>query len=233
MKELVNKIRRKWLRMRLQPIRVFCFHQVSDVFNPDTMWECDWTQKDQFKANILKLKEQYTFISISEAYEKLQQDTIRCKKYAVLTADDGWESLKNILPWIAEQQIPITLFVNPAYVLGKEIRENNMRELLSDNQLRQLIATYSNITIASHGWNHDMTTRMNIDHFLYNVERSINQLKQYERLLPFFAYPCGRHTCEQDDILRKNGIIPVYCDGQVNYNDTRRIHREPIDGQIL
>ena len=51
-------IRRKWTKIRLQPIRVFCFHQVSEQFDASTMWECDWTQIEQFKRNILRLKEQ-------------------------------------------------------------------------------------------------------------------------------------------------------------------------------
>ena len=102
------------MKLRLQPIRVFCFHQVSDEYAPLTMWEEDWTQTELFKRNIQNLKERgYTFISLPEAYFKLKNDSFRREKYAVLTADDGFKSMLNILPWLIEQRIPVTLFVNP------------------------------------------------------------------------------------------------------------------------
>ena len=89
----VNTIKRKWTRLRLKPVRVFCFHHVSDVFEPDTMWECDWTQTDAFKQDILTMKKKYTFISLEEAYNHISNDKFRKTSYAVLTSDDGWASL--------------------------------------------------------------------------------------------------------------------------------------------
>ena len=116
----IAKIRRKWTKLRLQPIRVVCFHQVSDEYNPLTMWECDWTQTELFKRNILNLKRQgVIFLSLSEAYDKLRHDWYRRKKYVALTADDGYKSILNILPWLEEQKIPITLFINTKYLDGK------------------------------------------------------------------------------------------------------------------
>ena len=150
----VHKIKRKWMKLRLQPIRVFCFHQTSELFDASTMYPGDWTQIDQFKRSIEKLKKQYSFIPLTEAYDKLVQDRFRRGKYAVLTADDGWTSLKNILPWLASQRIPVTLFVNPSYLKGEEIRENGMNKLLTWDELNNLLVKYQNITIASHGWNH-------------------------------------------------------------------------------
>ena len=120
MMSIINKwakIQRRWAKIRLQPIRVFCIHHVSDGYNPLTMWKCDWTQTEQFKWNILRLKQQgYIFISLTEAHVKLKQDWLRCKKYAVLTVDDGYKSILNILPWLEEQHIPITLFINTKYL---------------------------------------------------------------------------------------------------------------------
>ena len=94
-----QRIMRGLLRLRLHPIRVFVFHQVSDVFEPDTMWECDWTETEAFKRSLSALTKKYTFISLDEVKEHLANDRFRFKDYAALTADDGWASLKNILPW--------------------------------------------------------------------------------------------------------------------------------------
>lgn len=230
---LLHRIRRKWMRLRLQPIRVFCFHQVSETFDASTMYPEDWTQIDQFKRNIEQLKKQYAFISLPEAYGKLKHDTIRLSKYAVLTADDGWASLKNILPWLAEQQIPVTLFVNPAFLRGKEKRENGMSGLLTWDELNSLLSQYRNITIASHGWNHSYATRMSQEELEKDVLRCQKFLQESDRYIDFYAYPCGYCSTQTEVILHKLKIVPVYMEGKVNYIYTGGINRELLDGLCL
>ncbi len=231
--EIEGYIRRKWTKLRLQPIRVFCFHQVSNTFDASTMYLSDWTQIDQFKNNILWLKEQYEFISLEEAIQKLKHDIYRTKKYVVLTADDGWASLKNILPWLVEQQIPITLFVNPAYLKGEETRENGMNELLKWEELNELLRQYPNISIASHGWNHTLMKDMNSEEFLHKMIDSHRYLSQRAEYIPFYAYPCGMHSKATDTRLVEQNIVPVYMDGRMNYVYDGGIHRELLDGLVL
>ena len=221
------------MKLRLQPIRVFCFHQVSNTFEASSMYQGDWTQIEQFERNILRLKEQYEFISLEEAIQKLKHDIYRTKKYAVLTADDGWASLKNILSWLAEQQIPITLFVNPAYLRGEETRENGMNGLLLAEDLDALLLSYPNITIASHGWNHTLATDVETVDFMDATIKSKDYFMQFKNNIPFYAYPCGRHTKETDAILGRVGLIPVYMDGNKNYRYDGGIHRELLDGLLL
>ena len=117
-KWLLNKLRWKCMKMRFRPIRVFVFHHVSDVRDPLVCQEEDWTQIDQFKQNIEKLSKQYKFISLSDACEKLQNDKFRCTNYAVLTTDDGLSSVMNVIPWLEENKIPLTLFINTRYMDG-------------------------------------------------------------------------------------------------------------------
>lgn len=135
MSKVIDKITRKLLKLRFQPIRVFVFHQVSASFDPSTMWSCDWTEIEQFKRNILKLKSEYTFVSLPEAYEKLKKDKFRVRKYAVLTADDGWASVINVVPWLAEQKISVTLFLNPQYLDGIHHQERETEKLLTNKML--------------------------------------------------------------------------------------------------
>lgn len=47
-----------------KPIRVFVFQQVSDAFEPEAMWECDWTQTEQFMQKVFALMKKYQFISL-------------------------------------------------------------------------------------------------------------------------------------------------------------------------
>ena len=231
--DLYHKIKQKCTKLRLQPIRVFCFHQVSNTFDASTMYPSDWTQIEQFERNILRLKEQYEFISLEEAIQKLKHDIYRTEKYAVLTADDGWASLKNILSWLAEQQIPITLFVNPGYLRGEETRENGMNGLLSAEDLDALLLSYPNITIASHGWNHTLAADVETVDFMDATIKSKDYFMQFKNNIPFYAYPCGRYTKETDAILRRVGLVPVYMDGNKNYRYDGGIHRELLDGLRL
>ena len=247
---LLKKIRRRIVRLRLQPIRVFCFHQVSELYNPLTMWECDWTQIDLFKQNILNLKEQYTFISLTEAHEKIKHDCFRNRKYAVLTADDGYKSLLNILPWLNEQKIPVTLFINSCYLDDKSwsaINEEQSRReksnvdmltevcpdlYLTKEQLQQ-IASSPLVTLGLHGYEHFDATKQSLEEFAENVKRCRDSICDMEGYVPYMAYTWGRHNGSTDSILRKLNIVPVLVNGTDNYNNSDYIDRVAIDGKRL
>lgn len=225
--EILAKIRRKWTKIRLQPIRVFCFHQVSDVFDESTMKECDWLQTDVFERIICDMREQgYVFISLSEAHKKMQRDIFRCKKYAVLTADDGWASMKNVLPWLNEQLIPITLFLNPGYLDGKHFREIETEKYLTEDEVKHLHEQYPLVTIGMHGWEHKDATMQTEEEFQESIEQSVKYLSALPNYVPYFAYTWGRHTMATNDILLKNSITPVLSNGGKNYSEFRALDRE-------
>ena len=233
-KKLIHKIQRWWIKFRLQPIRVFCFHQVSETFDEATMWACDWTHIEQFKHNILRLKEQYEFISLTEATQKLKHDFFRYKKYAVLTADDGWASLKNIIPWLVENKVPITLFVNPAYLDGKHYQERESEKLLTKQELQEWAEMYKQyVSIASHGWNHKKISELSIEQFEQGVLDSEKELADISRKIPYYAFTYGVFTVDSVKILQKHNLYPVLVDGGKNYKDDGYIHRECLDGLVL
>ena len=231
-KPLFQRICHRLHRMRLHPIHVFVFHQVSNVFEPETMWECDWTQTEAFKKNVLALKERYTFISLEEAKLHLGNDKLRLKDYAVLTSDDGWASLTNIIPWLAEQEIPVTLFLNPLYLDGIHWRSRDTEKLLTKEEVIRLVEDFSPfVTVASHGWTHDDCTRMTIKEFSESVVKSEEVLSDFPAKVPFFAFASGRYTNEQVNYLKSNSLVPVLVDGMSNLEDNNVIHRECIDGK--
>lgn len=233
-KDFINRVKRKWMKLRLQPIRVLCFHQVSDEFDPSTMWECDWTQIEQFKRVVVHLQEQYTFISLPDAYEKLQHDVIRYKKYAVLTADDGWASLLNIVPWLDEQNIPITLFINPAYLDGKHFQARETEKLLTQQEISEMVDKYPNcVMIASHGYTHVDANALSIFEFKSNVLNAEEILKEIKNMVNFYAFTYGRYNAEQIAYLKEVNIVPVLADKRKNYRFDGVIHRECIDGKEL
>lgn len=227
---LLNKIKRKLMKLRLQPIRVFCFHQVSDEFDASTMWECAWTQKEDFMREIQELKKEYTFISLPEARYKLEHDIFRKKKYAVLTADDGWDSLNEIIPWIAEQRIPTTLFINPAYMDGIHKQERKTERLLTKSNIEELVAKYKPlITIGSHGWIHTDYTQKSNDEFLNLVNKAHMELSKMDMYIPYFAFPFGKRTTSEIRILKMIDITPVLIDGSTNIKYDGNIHRESLE----
>ncbi len=226
----VNTIKRRWTRLRLRPIRVFGFHHVSATFEPETMWECDWTQTETFKQNVLALKKKYIFISLQEAYNHISNDKFRKTSYAVLTSDDGWASLKNILPWLAEEKIPVTLFLNPLYMDGKHYQSRDSEKFLTKEEVVDLAERYEPfITIASHGWSHNNCLKMSMESFEDSVLKSEEYLKSIKGKVSFYAFTFGRHTIKQLEFLNQQFLVPVLMDGMVNYDDASCIHRECID----
>lgn len=231
-KTLYQKVLRYWKKLRFAPIRVFCFHQVSCEFDPDTMWECDWTQADLFKRNIFALKKKYTFISLTKVTSHLTQDRFRWKHYAALTADDGWASVKNIVPWLVEQKIPITLFLNPLYMDGIHRQERETEKLLTKEEVAEMVEQYAPyISIASHGWSHEDCLKMSLDGFRDEVMKAESTLSGLKGKVPYYAFTYGRHNKDQMDILKNLSLVPVFMDGESNFADFECVHRELLDGK--
>ena len=222
---LFKKVRNRWKKIRLQPIRVFCLHHVCEHFDADAMNAGDWMALGEFKRKINALQDQgYEFISLTKAYRHLQNDYIRRKKYVVLTFDDGYKSLKEVLPWLEEQQIPVTMFINGKYLDGKSYRNKPTECYLSQDELFALSSPL--IEVGSHGWEHADASRMDAEQFAYQVNENVALLKTHPCYIPFYAYTWGKHNAQTDNYLHSFQITPVYIDEMKNYNDSKVIHRE-------
>lgn len=238
---LLKKIQRFLLRTRLRPIHVYCFHQVGDVYDPTKSFECDWIEIKQFKHILDTLSRRFTFISLSEAYSHLSKDRIRLKNYAVLTCDDGYKSVLNVLPFIKEKGIPITLFVNANYLDGTHYIPElyyqavsfspNIEEQEFVNSLYLSLDELENmdpkwVSIGNHGWEHNVVSKLSPRDFEKQLDDSTSIIKRLSSFTPFYAYTYGRHSTVTDMILHDSGYIPVLMDGMVNINETKCIHRE-------
>jgi peptidoglycan/xylan/chitin deacetylase (PgdA/CDA1 family) len=223
--KLLHKIRRKWMKLRLQPIRVFCLHHVCEQFDADAMYACDWMALDAFKKNISELRNQgYQFISLTAAYEHLKKDRFRRKKYAVLTFDDGYKSLLEVLPWLEEQQIPATLFINGKYLDGKSYRETPKEQYLTYDELFSLTSPL--LEIGHHGWEHNSVEEMSEAELIDSMQKNIEILSCHPRYIPFWAYTYGIHNYNSDVTLSNNGMNLVLVNGGKNYTWIGAIDRE-------
>lgn len=219
------KLQRKWVKLRLQPIRVFCLHHVCEQFDVETMYPCDWMALSEFKQKIKDLHNQgYQFISLTDAYNHLKNDLFRRKKYAVLTFDDGYKSLLEVLPWLEQQNIPATLFINGKYLDGTSYRESPKEQYLTYDELFALNSHL--IEIGHHGWEHAPVCQMTNEEFIQSIQLNISAISNHPRYIPFWAYTWGRYTVETNQILRTNEIIPVYVNGMKNYTNEGFINRE-------
>lgn len=243
----VERVKRFAIKKRLSPISVFVVHSVSDEYNPLLWWDCDWTSTEQFKQGILRLKKEYTFISLPEAYEKIKNDKFRFRKYAVLTADDGYRSILNVLPWLEEQKVPITLFVNTKYLDKKSWsaineeqakRANPEVDMLSEVcpelylSLDELFGlTSPMVTVGMHGHEHLDATKQSGTEFRENVVRCKDVVSTHPRFIPYYAYTWGKHNEMTDEILMDMGLIPVLVNGASNFDNDSFVNRICIDGK--
>lgn len=221
----IYKVLRKMMKMRLHPIRVFCLHHVCEQFDSDAMFACDWMALDEFKRKINALRSKgYQFIPLTAAYMHLKKDWFRCKKYAVLTFDDGYKSLLEVLPWIEEQKIPATLFINGKYLDGKSYRETPKEQYLTHDKLFALTSTL--IEIGHHGWEHKSVKEMSHEELGDSLYKNIEILSSHPRYIPFWAYTWGQYTEDANTYLKQVGITPLIITGQCNYSFNGQIDRE-------
>jgi peptidoglycan/xylan/chitin deacetylase (PgdA/CDA1 family) len=215
------------MKIRLQPIRVFCLHHVCEQFDADAMYACDWMALDEFRLKINALRSQgYQFISLTAAYEHLKKDWFRYKKYAVLTFDDGYKSIQEMLPWLEDQQIPATLFINGKYLDGVSYRNNANEKYLTYDKLFSISLPL--IEIGSHGYEHADASKMSEEDFQKHINMNIQLLQKHPNYVPFHAYTWGRYKKQTNDILKNLCVTPVYVDGIKNYNEPNCIHRENL-----
>lgn len=238
-----RKIRQHLERLRLQPIRIFCFHQVSETFDQKVQCRPDWIPLSVLKAFIKQMQDEgYHFVSLTEAYEHIKKDVFRKKKYAVLTADDGLKCQLELLPWLEKKNIPLTLFINvdmlEGNVLGEQFKRYfNISDVEDERKLaeqlyfseQELLDKNHWAAIGMHGLNHADCRRMTHEQFTLNVEKCIEELSKNELYTPFYAYAYGAYNMQTNEILKQHGLTPVLVDGLMNYNDSSQIHREIIE----
>jgi peptidoglycan/xylan/chitin deacetylase (PgdA/CDA1 family) len=240
-KEIVLKLERKLLRFRLQPVRVFCFHEVgeNEENNPDRIPMSFLMETIQQLLNC-----GYEFISLEEAHAHIKKDKIRIKKYAVLTADDGLKCQLNVLEWLEKKNIPITLCLNVLslnnktcglpyrkwyHIEDKETEKRYAEQLyISESELQRIESNL--VTFALHGVNHDeAATEISLDDFKKDVETCMQKFVLNKHYVPYYTYKYGMHNRNTDEVLRQYNLTPILVDGEKNYNDASCIHRELLE----
>lgn len=229
------------MKLRYRPIVVINFHEIGGFCAGSP----DWVPTEFLQSTLLRMQEEgYTFISLSDAHKHLKEDKVRRKRYAVLTADDGLKCQLDILPWLKDHEIPITLFLNVTSVEHTEcglpykqwykIKTNEEDKhwasdiYIDEKDIVKFDARH--VTIGSHGYKHnESVTEMSEEEFRSDVQGCNSKFSQYAVYVPFYAYPYGHRNRMTDTVLTESGIIPVSIDRKMNYYDASVIHRESIE----
>ena len=238
---IIAKIQRKLMKLRLHPIRVFVVHDISSVYTSLQGPEEDWMSVEDFHHSIIELRKKYTFISIEEAMQHIRHDIIRFKDYAVLTADDGYKSVLDQLPWLIENNIPITLLINPKYMDGQSYSAHLWKfvherhpEMSKDEFVKDRYITASElqsivsplISIGSHGYEHIDNAQMSEHDFNKYLDDTFTNINGMHPSVPFHAYPWGSYSALNEKVLKNKGICPLLADGWYNISDKSKLHRE-------
>ena len=227
--KIVKKIKHKVGKFFLTPIEVFVFHAVSDSFDERCNKLKDWSQTQDFKNHILWLKKRYRFITLEECYRKLKKQRIRFRHYAVMTCDDGYASVLQVLPFLEEQQVPMTLFINPKYLDGKSKREGYAESpiYITENQLWGLNSSW--VTIGMHGYEHLNATKQSKEDFVDSVRKCKEMLQGHPGYIPYFAYTWGLFSEGTQRVLDEMHVVPVLTSGEGNQRFKEGIDRRPMD----
>ena len=241
LRKIVRRINKVYIRSRLRPIHVFCLHQISDIYDPVRCYAGDWISTNEFKSVIDILSSKYSFISLTEAKRKLKRDWFRWKEYAVLTFDDGYASIYPSLEWIERRGIPYTLFINAKYLDGSSCSKHILKHAkeqcegitesevvkglyLSENDILKRSSRLCEV--GSHGFEHIDASRLSPSGFADQVSNNLSILLHFNSFVPFYAYTWGHHSDETDRYLNRMKLTPVLMDGQMNFKDSKLIHRE-------
>lgn len=227
--KIIKRVRKAYHSLLLSPIEVWVFHAVTPTFNPAFCLPEDWNSTLDFEKTVKKLKKKYTIISLEEAYQKLRKDLFRFKRYAVLTCDDGFKSTLAILPFLASEGVPITLFINPKYLDGVSFRGNYTAhpEYINESDLKGIDSPL--VTIGMHGFEHIDCSEQSAAEFRDSATACIKTLETHPRFVPFFAYPWGKYSAATQQVLMELNITPVLCDGASNYRYHNGISRKCIE----
>ena len=121
------------------------------------------------------------------------------KRAAVLTFDDGYESIReHVFPYLQKENIPFTIFVIAGF-MGRQSnfyahKETVLRRHLDTEALKELIQSKA-VEIGSHGYHHLNLTQIDGDKLWHEIRGSKELLEDSLNInVPYFAYPYGRAT---------------------------------------
>jgi peptidoglycan/xylan/chitin deacetylase (PgdA/CDA1 family) len=169
-------------------IPVLAFHAVDDKLNDKYNF-----LPELFKELIRKLSENFRFITANRACQIWEQNKKFDHSLLMLTFDDGYAGLMDLVPFFEELKVKFTVFISSSHIGKNNSWDNGAfsdRTHLSYNDL-SILSTHGH-EIASHCLNHFRLSRMNNEDLIAEFCQSKTDLESNLGIQIFaVAYPFG------------------------------------------
>lgn len=205
-------------------ISVYCYHSFANDTWPYSI------KPPEFKKQIKRLiHDGYNFKSIDDLSMHITGKKLLLGKIAVITIDDGYENVHDIVDFMLKNSIPGAFFIlaHPEHVDRSEI--DNTYKLLSMQQIKKL--SKMGFTIGFHGSTHKNLTTLNTSEL--NAEISLGKKTLEKKLghkIVHFAYPKGRFNQKVIKHIRRSGFETAFAMGDINVHQKDNIFEIPRIG---
>lgn len=186
---------------------VLCYHAFSNgpVVNTSI-------RPEYFRNHIRELRrEGFKILTLKESIPIFKAGDKSDSLYAIITFDDGWESVyKYGFPIIQEEEVPVTLFIFPRVISKRP-------GYLSWEQVREMVAS-GLVELGSHGLSHvplDCSTfprRLHCSWFLSTELQFSKEIIGMNTGKAVFAiaFPYGVHNELTDEFVKKYDYILAF-----------------------
>jgi GT2 family glycosyltransferase/peptidoglycan/xylan/chitin deacetylase (PgdA/CDA1 family) len=195
-----------------RPVRVLCYHSISDLAGAPVV-ESYGIPPDTFRRQLKLLNRYFRFISADEFARYLRGSGVP-RRALLLTFDDCYDDLANAaVPLLREFDAPALAFA----VTGKLGGTNDWDAPLGAQELRLLdadelrVVAGGGVAIGSHTRTHQMLNRLSTEELVTELEGSLDDLDELGLGRPLFlAYPHGEHNAEVRRAAEKAGFVGAF-----------------------
>lgn len=187
-------------------VSILCFHEVGSTKNRYVV------TKNNFQKIIAKIARTSNFISVDDLFNKNVQDS-----NVLITFDDGYKNLLEIVPIIKKYNIKPIVFVLSDSKKANRKELDNKSPLLSIKDIKYLHA--NGFTIGSHSATHADLTKINNDQLVEEITKSKKQLEKDLGLkIDYLAYPKGKYNKQIINMVKKAGYKAAFSIEPGNVN---------------
>ena len=176
---------------RQVPVMTLFYHRIADD-HPN-----DWTLSNElFQRQINWLRERFDIVSLEEAQLRIGSEA-NDRPTVCITFDDGYaDNCTTALPWLIENEIPVTYFVTTHHIqtgepFAHDVANAQPLAVNSVQEIRDL--AQAGVEIGAHGRTHTDLGRITDEDELFNeIVGSQRDLEEMlERPVRYFAFPFG------------------------------------------
>ena len=194
-------------------IIILMYHRIKDDIKKELS-----IKKNHFswQMNYLK-KNNYSVLSMSEAYEKIKNNAIK-GRHMVISFDDGYQDYySDAFPVLKQHQFPSILYLVPGYIDNDQVYwwdvDIGQSQLLSWEKIRELGGSPL-IEFGSHTLNHYDLNTIKGKQLEYELQKSKDILQEkLKKPVEHFSYPRGIHHEEAEKMIKQ-----IYDTGVLIFN---------------